>query len=86
MFADILGYPVNVVDINETGALGCAMAAAVAIGQYADYAAAAKAMLRTSETLLPRAEYAEIYAKKYSIYKSILCSLNNVWDQIKELM
>lgn len=35
MFTDICGLPVETVSVNETGALGCAIAAAAATGEYA---------------------------------------------------
>ena len=33
LFADVLGFPIETVDAKELGALGCAMAAAIAAGQ-----------------------------------------------------
>ena len=44
MFADVLGYPIETVDAKELGALGCAMATAIAAGVYRDYKEAARHM------------------------------------------
>lgn len=86
MFADIMEYPVAVMDVNETGALGCAMTAAVATGRYEDFGQAAQEMVQRSATIQPRPEYAEIYRRKYNIYKKVLLSLDNLWDNITDLM
>ncbi|MBM3215821.1 hypothetical protein FJZ36_12990 [Candidatus Poribacteria bacterium] len=51
--ADVTGLPVQVVDEVETGALGAAMLAAVAYGEYESMADAAEAMTRTGKRFQP---------------------------------
>lgn len=86
MFADVMAYPVSVVDVNETGALGCAMTAAVATGEYSDFTQAAQNMVHIKEKLIPRDANVAAYQKKYVIYKQVLQSLDGIWDDIQKLM
>lgn len=80
MFADVLGYPVEIVDVNETGTLGCAIGAAVAAGVYSDVSEAAREMVRVRETFMPRPEYKEIYDRKYALYLKAVNALDCIWD------
>ncbi|MGD1823342.1 MAG: FGGY-family carbohydrate kinase [Pleomorphochaeta sp.] len=79
MFADITNYPIEVVDIKELGALGVAMSAAVACGDYKNLSEAAKNMSKVGEITYPRAEKREIYKRKYEKYKEISKTLNQLW-------
>lgn len=83
MFADVLGCPVETVDAKELGALGCAMAAAIAAGVYRDYKEAAVNMVRISERIYPDMEKTAIYQKKYEMYISVSDALDTVWKQFE---
>ena len=84
MYADILGLPIETVTgVKELGALGCAMAAAVAAGIYQDYVEAAAAMVRVSEPVYPDPERTAIYRKKYEMYTSIRKALTDVWKNFE---
>lgn len=83
MFADVLGYPIEVVDANELGALGCGMAASVAAGIYKDYKEAAKEMVHISDTVYPDMDKHEIYLKKYQKYRAVSAALDTIWDQFE---
>lgn len=85
MFADILQYPIEVVDVSETGTLGCAMAAAVATGAYNNLEEAAKNMVRLAYRVEPTLNYKGIYDKKYALYKQVIAALDGVWDTIHKL-
>ena len=85
MFADILGFPVETVDVNETGVLGCAIAVAAAVGDYTDLEDAARHMCSIGTMVQPSPENAEIYEKKYELYKKVIDCLNPVWDQMQAL-
>ena len=54
MFADVMGLPVETVDVGETGALGCAIAAAAAVGDYPDVTTAAEHMCRINPAVQPQ--------------------------------
>ena len=75
MFADVLNMPVEIVDTVELGAKGCALAAAVAVGVYPDYASAAAAMVRPSATILPDPEKVPVYERKYQAYRALIARL-----------
>ena len=80
LFADILQYPVQTVNVTEAGTLGCAIAAAAATGAYADLQEAAANMVKPGCRVIPRAAYKEIYNKKYALYQRVIASLDNIWD------
>jgi L-xylulokinase len=80
MFADILNFPIETVrGVKELGALGCAMAAAVAAGVYADYTDAAKAMVRVNEPVLPDTRRTAVYSEKYLKYQALRNAMDSVW-------
>ena len=83
MFADVLGYPIETVDTQELGALGCAMAAAIAAGLYSDYKDAARHMVRVSGRTEPDPARAAIYQKKYERYMAVSDALDTVWDKFE---
>ena len=86
MFADILGLPVETVAVNETGALGCAIAVAAGIGDYPSIADAAAAMCRIAPPVLPNPDLAGIYGKKYALYQKVIDHLDGLWDPMQELI
>lgn len=83
MFADVLGYPIETVEAEELGALGCAMAAAIAAGIYRDYKEAAKHMVHISGRVQPVQERTAIYQKKYEKYLAVSNALDTVWEQFE---
>ena len=80
MFADVLGFPVETVHTKELGALGAAMAAAVAAGEFTDYNQAAKAMVHIRGRVEPNMEKTGIYQKKYQKYTAVRKALDGVWQ------
>ena len=86
MFADILHLPVQTVAANETGALGCAIASAVAVGEYPDLSAAARAMCRISEPVQPREEYRAVYDRKYALYCRTIECLDALWPEMQAVV
>lgn len=80
MFADVLGCPIETVQgVRELGALGAAMAAAVAGGVYPGYREAAKAMVRINAAVPTDPLRQKIYAEKYARYKALRDALDPVW-------
>ena len=75
MFADIFQVPVEVPDGSELGALGAAVAGAVACGLYASYEDAIPAMTRVARRYEPDAARAEIYAGRYGRYCAAVAAL-----------
>lgn len=64
MFADVMKLPVETASAGETGALGCAIAAAAATGAYDSVEDAAGHMCRISSAVYPNSDLFEIYDKK----------------------
>lgn len=80
MFADVSGLPVEIIDTKELGALGCAMAAAVAEGEFSDLRVAAKKMVRIKRKMLPDPSVKDVYDRKYGHFKKVVEALDPLWD------
>lgn len=72
--------------MTETGALGCAIAVSVAVGDYESLTEAAIHMCEVSEPVFPRPEAAAIYEKKYALYQKTIQCLDGVWDEMQALI
>ena len=86
IFADVMKCPVETVAVRETGALGSAIAAAVAVGDYADIKDALRAMSRLAPAVMPNTGNFESYDKKYDLYRQTIDALDPVWDSYQALM
>jgi len=80
-----MNLPIEIVDVNETGALGCAIAVATATGEYRDMKEAASKMSRITTRVEPIPENVAIYNKKYDLYRKTADALNSVWDAYQDL-
>ncbi len=85
MFADVMNMPIEIVDVDETGALGCAIAVAAAVGEYDSIEAAAAEMGRIAARVEPIPENVEIYNKKYDLYRKTAQALDSVWNEYQQL-
>lgn len=79
MFADVTGIPVETVPVREPGALGCAIAGAVATGTYAGYAQAVSQMVPVGTRVAPNAATAAAYAEKLGRYHAAEAALKGTW-------
>lgn len=86
MFADVMELPVETVDIGETGTLGCAMTAAVAVGTFPDFGQAAETMVRVKQRFVPKEENFPFYRKKYQMYQAVNKALRPVWEQMQDMI
>lgn len=84
MFADVMKLPVEVVQVNETGALGCAVIGAAASGEYASLADAAAHMCRISQPIMPDQIRSRLYDEKYELYLQAIQALDPLWDRLQE--
>lgn len=84
IFADVLRLPVEIVDVAELGALGCAMAAAVASGLYPDLKDAAAHMMKVRYRQEPEAANAAVYGRKYALYRKVAAALEETWKDFPE--
>jgi len=83
MFADVFQLPVEMVDAQELGTLGCAMAAAVAAGVYQDLPEAARNMVRIKSRIEPEKERFAVYKGKLRRYKAVADALEAVWKDFE---
>ena len=82
IFADALGLPIEIIDTEELGALGCAMAAAIAAGEYRDFAHAAQDMVAVKRRVEPDPAKKDIYEKKFADYSAVVAALDPVWERL----
>ncbi len=83
MFADVTNLPIEAVDVDEAGALGCAIICAVASGEYGSLSAAAKAMCRMSPPFRPIEANVPVYERKYKLYRKTIDVLDPLWDEVR---
>jgi len=81
MFADVFKLPVDIVDTRELGALGCAMAAAVAAGVYRDLPQAAAQMAKIKCRIEPDPSRGAIYERKFARYQRVAGALAPLWAE-----
>lgn len=86
MFADVMNMPVETVDASETGALGCAIAAAAAVGRCASLPNAAAHMCKISAAVHPRPDAAAVYEKKYRLYLRAIACLDGLWPDMQDFI
>ena len=68
LFSDILDRPLEILEHEELGTLGAAMAAAVGVGAYSTFECAAQGMVRVREVVMPRDRLTGLYDTKYREY------------------
>ena len=86
MFADVMNLPVETVDVGETGALGCAIAIAAAVGDYDSVNDAADHMCRIGSPVMPRQDAHDGYEKKYQLYRKVIDALDGVWSDMQDII
>ncbi|MCR5136995.1 MAG: carbohydrate kinase [Oscillospiraceae bacterium] len=86
MFADVMKLPVETVEANETGALGCAIATAVAVGEYPDLRTAVENMTAVSQRYEPDPGRSAVYDRKFALYCRAIGCLDGLWDEMQELI
>lgn len=84
MFADVTDMPVEAVSAAETGALGCAIAVAAALGDFASPAEAAAHMSPTAEAVYPQPEAVAAYDRKYALYTRAIDALSGFWPAMQD--
>lgn len=78
IIANVLGIKVDVIESEEGPAMGGAMLAAVACGEYPDVEAAADAIVKIVDTIEPESELTEKYNQRYEQFRQI-------YPKVKEL-
>ena len=86
IFADVMQIPVETVMADETGALGCAIAVAAAVGDYENVTAAAENMVKIGARVEPDPTKKEVYDKKYALYQKTISCLDGLWDDMQKFI
>ena len=86
MFADVMQVRVETISANETGALGCAIAAAVATGEYPTIEEAAAKMSEVAAVYDPDPALKAVYDRKYAMYVKSIDLLDGLWDDLQTLI
>jgi len=77
--ADICGLPMVRMEEEETTTLGCALLAAVAVGDFADAGQAARAMVRLGRRFEPQLANAAVYGRQFELYRELYQALKPVF-------
>lgn len=80
IFADIFDAQLEIADVEEHGALGAAMTAAVMLGEYKTIQEATSQMVRVNKTVQPESHQHDIYRQKYAMYESLLNEMKRPWQ------
>lgn len=81
IFADVVQLPVEIVDCDETGALGVAIAAGIGAGVYQDYADAFGVAVKVRPALQPDTALAGIYHRRYAEWWQLNEDMESYWNR-----
>ena len=83
--AEMFDLPVDVLEENDTSALGAALVAAVKAGWYVDFYEAAEKNCTVSERIVPSKKHQKWMLGRYEIYKELYPALQLQYKKLKEL-
>lgn len=83
IIANVMNIKVDVIESEEGPALGGAMLAAVACGEYENVEAAAAKLVKIVDTVEPESELAEKYEARYQQFKEIYPACKPIFELIK---
>lgn len=81
--ADLVGMPIQVVDNPEPTALGAAMLAGVALGNFKDFGQAANCLLKYGRVYEPDPSQKARYDEMYGLYRQLYFANEPVFDHYK---
>jgi L-xylulokinase len=82
IFADALQIPIEVTTGTELGALGAAICAGIATGDFKSFQSAADSMVNVAYTCFPNTDNKAIYEKKYELYQETVKALTPIWKKL----
>lgn len=83
--AEMFELTAEILEENDTSALGAALIAAVGAGWYQDYQTAMNAVCKIKKVVCPTGIYKEWLDKRYSIYKELYPAVKIQYERLKEL-
>ncbi|MHC4199011.1 MAG: FGGY-family carbohydrate kinase [Planctomycetota bacterium] len=83
MFADCFQIPIEIPSGTELGALGAAIAGAVAARCHPGYKEAVEAMVSMARRQEPDPGKKDLYAEKFERYKKVIAALEPVWGDVQ---
>lgn len=82
IIANVLGIEVEVIESEEGPGYGGAMLAAVACGEYESVEAAANALVKVVDVIMPDGELVEKYEKRYRQFAKIYPAVKDLFEEI----
>lgn len=83
--AEMFGIPAEILEENDTSALGAALVAAIGADWYQNFEEAVKEICKIKEIVMPTGYYKEWLEKRYSIYKELYPALKQQYERLKEI-
>jgi L-xylulokinase len=80
VLSDASGLPVEIPEVEETGCLGAALAAAVGGKAFASFTEAVQALRTPLHTIMPDQTAKDAYEHKYSRYQNLVACLRGFYD------
>ena len=82
IIANVLNLKVDMIESEEGPALGGAILAAVACGEFESIEDAVSKLVKVTETIEPDVELVEKYEEKYNKFKQIYPTVKNLYDEL----
>lgn len=80
IFTDVMQIPVEIVDCDETGALGAALVAGIGAGLYKNYEEAFDCAVKIKTPMQPNPNLARSYGKRYEAWRRLNKAMESYWD------
>lgn len=84
--ADVVGVPVLVPQIGDSGLLGAAIIAGWGVGRFTDLSEAAQAMVKFRAVMEPRVSHHEMYTKLFELYRRLYQHLKDDFVTVSQLL
>lgn len=81
IIANVMNMPVEIPQTEQGPAFGGAMLAMVGCGEYASVKEAVEKIVKVKETVYPDQKIAELYQKRYDVFKKLYPSLKEVFKE-----
>ena len=78
ILANVLDMEIELLETEEGPALGGAILAAVACGEYTSVEEAVKTIVKVTKTIVPNPERVEAYEKKYQVYRKLYPAIKGI--------